>query len=478
MERHETVAFDLQGTDRFLKGLFEGSPDGHRLPDRLHLGGQGRIGPGKFLEGKPRDLQHHIVDRRLERSLGHPCDVIGDLIQGIADRELGGDLGDRESGRLRRECRTPRHAWVHLDHHELSGVRVNRKLDVRPSGIDPDLPNNADRRIPHDLILFVRQGHGGSNRNAVARVHPHRIEILDRTDDDDIVLEVPHHLELELFPADDRALDQDLTGGTGRQAPVDDHLELFPIVGDVPTGAPEGEGRPDDGRKADPLHDLHRFLSRPSRSAVGRLETDASHRPLEGFAIFSLVDRLGRGSDQLHIILGEDPLLGQCHGNVQGGLPSHGGQERIGPLPLDDLLDDLHRDRLHIGPIRQLRVGHDRGGITIDQNDSEAFFLQSLAGLGARVVELACLPNHDRTRPDQQDALDICSPRHDTSLLVTGYESLEWPQRTGRGTFPGGRCRLALRASPPSNPELSTARSSPGADDRIAWHPESKLRFG
>ena len=46
--------------------LLERPPDRHRLPDRLHLRGQGRVGLGELLEVEPRNLRHHVVDRRLE----------------------------------------------------------------------------------------------------------------------------------------------------------------------------------------------------------------------------------------------------------------------------------------------------------------------------------------------------------------------------------------------------------------------------
>src|SRR5713101_6728431 len=60
----------------------------------------------------------------------------------------------------------------------------------------------------------------------IARVHAHRVEVLDRADDDDVVLGVAHHLELELLPAGDRLLDEDLVGGRRLQPPGDLRTEL------------------------------------------------------------------------------------------------------------------------------------------------------------------------------------------------------------------------------------------------------------
>ena len=57
---------------------------------------------GELLEGPARDLHHRVVERRLEGRVGLAGDVVGDLVEGVADGEQGGDLGDREAGRLAR----------------------------------------------------------------------------------------------------------------------------------------------------------------------------------------------------------------------------------------------------------------------------------------------------------------------------------------------------------------------------------------
>ena len=81
----------------FLEGLLEGPADGHGLAHRFHRRGQDVVGLGKFLEGPARDLDHAVVDGRLKRGVGLAGDIVFDLVEGVADRQLGGDLGDRES---------------------------------------------------------------------------------------------------------------------------------------------------------------------------------------------------------------------------------------------------------------------------------------------------------------------------------------------------------------------------------------------
>jgi hypothetical protein len=82
---------------------------------------------------------------------------------------------------------------------------------------------------------------------------------------------------------------------------------------------------------------------------------------------------------------------------------AHGGQQRVGFLARDDLGHDLGRDRLHVGRVGQVRIGHDGGRVGIDQDHPVALFLEGLAGLGAGVIELAGLSDHDRPGADDQD---------------------------------------------------------------------------
>ena len=93
------------------------------------------------------------------------------------------------------------------------------------------------------------------------------------------------------------------------------------------------------------------------------------------------------------------------------------GSSASGRSRLDDLGDDLRRDRLDVGRIRQLRIGHDRRRIGIDEDDPIALGLQSLAGLGARIVELAGLADDDRSGADDEDGFDIRALGHEAGLL-------------------------------------------------------------
>ncbi len=100
----EAVDAHFEAAQRLLKALLEAPAHGHHFADRLHLRGQTVVGLGEFLEGETRDLGHHIVDARLERCWrGTASDLVAQLVERVANRQLGGDLGDREAGGLGRQ---------------------------------------------------------------------------------------------------------------------------------------------------------------------------------------------------------------------------------------------------------------------------------------------------------------------------------------------------------------------------------------
>ena len=96
----------------------------------------------------------------------------------------------------------------------------------------------ASRMIWYSLSVSVSAGAIGDR---IAGMHAHRIEVLDRADDDAVVALVAHHLHLEFFPAQHRFLDQHLAGRRGVDAALDDLDELGLVVGDAAAGAAERE---------------------------------------------------------------------------------------------------------------------------------------------------------------------------------------------------------------------------------------------
>ena len=147
-----------------------------------------------------------------------------------------------------------------------------------------------------------------------------------------------------------------------------------------------------------------RFRHRLDVDALGHVGADLLHRVAEQQPILGDLDRLDLRADQLDAVLLERAVLAERDREVQRRLPADGRQQRVGPLLLDDLGQDLGRQRLDVGAVGDLRVGHDRRRVAVDEHDLETFGAERLARLRAGVVELARLADHDRAGADDENA--------------------------------------------------------------------------
>ena len=193
----------------------------------------------EFFEGEPGNLHDNVINRRLEAGRRGLGDVVGDFVERVPDGQLGGDLGNRKSGGLRCQRARAADARVHLDDAQAAVVGIDSELDVRAAGFHPDLADTGETGVPHHLPFLVSQRLDRGNGDRVAGVDAHRIEILNRTDDDAIVVLVPHHLGLEFLPANQRFFDEDLADGRRFESALRQQVELFAVVGDAASRSAE-----------------------------------------------------------------------------------------------------------------------------------------------------------------------------------------------------------------------------------------------
>ena len=220
------------------------------------------------------------------------------------------------------------------------------------------------------------------------------------------------HLQLVLLPAEDRLLHEDGVGGREVEGPAGQRVELPLVVGDAAALSTHGEAGADDDREADLLGDGPRLLEVGGVAAAGHVDPDPVHGVLEELPVLRLLDGLERRPDELDPVPGQGAVLGEGHRQVERGLAAQGGQEDVGLLPGQDLLRHLGRDGLDVGPVGEVRVGHHRRRIGVEEDDLVPLLLERLAGLGARVVELAGLADDDRSGPHDHDLLDVQALRH------------------------------------------------------------------
>ena len=236
-------------------------------------------------------------------------------------------------------------------------------------------------------------GRGDGDR--IAGVNAHRIEVLDGTDNDDVVRPVAHHFQLELFPADDRLFDEDFVDGAELQAVRDQLVEFLAVVSDAAASAAERETRPQHARQTDRVPNVLRFGERAGHAALRHSDPDLDHRFFEFLAVFGLLDGRRVGPDHLNLEALQHAVTVQIHSRVEARLAAKRRQERFGPFSLDDLGDDFPSDRLDVGAVGRVRVCHDRGRVGVHQHDRVALFAEGLARLGAGIIELAGLADDD-----------------------------------------------------------------------------------
>ncbi len=187
--RAQAISTDLEGLGGLVQSLLEAASNAHHLAHGLHLQAQAAVCPFKLVEVPTGDLHDDIVQGGLEIRRGGLGDLVAQFIQGVADGELGGNFGDGVAGRFRGQGRRARNPRVDFDGDDVLGVvRAHRKLHVASSSEIANGPHHVNGHVAHLLVRRVAQGHRRGHRNGVARVNAHGVHVLNRTDNDDVVV--------------------------------------------------------------------------------------------------------------------------------------------------------------------------------------------------------------------------------------------------------------------------------------------------
>ena len=244
----------------------------------------------------------------------------------------------------------------------------------------------------------------------------HGVKVFDGADNNAVIVAVPDHFHLILFPANQRLINQQLIGWRQIQTATADLFKFFPVVGDTTTGATHGKRGADNAGETKAVGNLRRFFHAVGNTRVGGFQTNGFHRLVETLAIFRLVDSIGIGTDHLNTVLLENAMLGQVQGTVQCGLTTHGWQQCIGLFLGNNMLNRAPLYRFDIGRIRHRRVGHNRRRVGVDQNNPEALFAKCFTGLGPGIVKLTGLADYNRACAEDKDAFNISSFWHFVSI--------------------------------------------------------------
>src|SRR5699024_8368260 len=132
--------------------------DGHRLARALHRRAELELDVAELLVGPSRDFGHDVVDRRLEGGGRLAGDLVVDLVETLAERDLRRDACDGIARRLGGERRRARDASVDLDDTVFAAGRpvvAPGELDVT-AALNAEIANHVERVGAHLLVTVVR----------------------------------------------------------------------------------------------------------------------------------------------------------------------------------------------------------------------------------------------------------------------------------------------------------------------------------
>src|SRR5215207_3078437 len=291
----------------------------------------------------------------------------------------------------------------------------------------------------------------------------HRVEVLDRADDHAVAGRVGHDLELVLLPTLERALDDHLADRARGQTAPYRGLQLLTRAREAAAGPAERERGPDDrGHRS-----AAELIDRGDHAALRNGKARGLGHGTERQPVLGAPDRLDARAEQLDAVAVEHARLVQLDGQVESRLAAERRQEPVRPLALDHLRDRLRVEGLDVGRVGPLGVSHDRRRVRVHEHDAVALAPEHAARLGAGVVELAGLPDANRTGAEDQDRAKVGSFRQAAeSWSKKGRAS------SGPGDASGWNCTLAKPSptSPSQVPSLSeTCEMSPSASTAKPW---------
>ncbi len=322
------------------------------------------------------------------------------------------------------------------------------ELDVRAAGLHADRPDDRGGGVAQLLVRLVGERHLGRDGHRVARVHAHRVEVLDRADDDDVVRAVADDLQLELVPAPHRLLDEHLPDRGLREPALDLPAQPVEVVREASPVAAERERRPHDGGQEQVVELLERGDDPRGRHA----QAAAADRVPELLPVLRAPDHVDRGSDQLDAEVVEHAAVGQGDREVERRLPAERRQECVRALAFEHGRHARRVERLDVGAVGEPRVGHDRRRVRVDHDRPVAVLAQHLQRLAARVVELAGLPDHDRAGADDADGLEVAPGRHQRLPRPRTQSSRIGQASCGPGPASGWNCTESARRFGNSKP--------------------------
>ena len=205
----KTITASLQASDGLLEGFLVVLTDAHNLANGAHLGAKLVFHTLELFKCPTGKLNNNIISVRnilIQRSV-------------LSARNLGklqarcqhcADKCDRKTSRLGCQCGGTRGSRVNLNNDDPVAYGIMRKLYVRTTD---DLNGFYDAVciVLQSCLQLLRNRQHGSCTEGISSVYAHGIDVLDKADGDEVVVSITNDLQLQLFPAENGFLNQNLS---------------------------------------------------------------------------------------------------------------------------------------------------------------------------------------------------------------------------------------------------------------------------
>ena len=313
---HKAVHALTNHAQSLLDHLLERATNRHNLAHRLHRRANLSAHTRELRQVPARNLTNHIVERRSHirtRRGAH----LANLVERVAQRNLGSHKSQGIARSLRSQCRRTREARVDLDDAIVVGLGVKGKLDVTLAH-DAQVAHTLDGNLLQHLHLLVGQRTRRRHHDTLARVDAQRVEVLHRGHGEATVVGVAYALKLNLLPALQTLFHQNLRC-KGKGALGQLHKGL--LVGtDARTQSTQRISRANHDGEANlagslqcVVHILHGMTHRC-------LQTNLVQLLHKAVAVLGVHDSLHAGAQHLHAILLQRAVKIELRAAVQGRL--------------------------------------------------------------------------------------------------------------------------------------------------------------
>ena len=296
----QAIAACFQTADRFLEGFLIIFADAHHFAYRAHLGAQLILNTLEFFEGPAGKFDNHII------SVGHifiqgSVLAAGDILQGKAACQHGGNQCDGEPGSLGGQCGGTGGSGVDFNNNNTIGFRVVGELYI---GAADDLNAFHDPvgLLLQTLLAVLGYGEHGSGAERITGMYAEGIDVFNEADGDHVVFTVSYNFQLQFFPAENGFFHENLTYHTGLKASCTDGFELVHIVNKSAACAAHGIGGTENDRITQAVGDCKRFFHTVGNFTAGHFNAKLVHGFFEFNTIFAAFDGIYLDADYFNVV--------------------------------------------------------------------------------------------------------------------------------------------------------------------------------